>query len=432
MSWSRDLSNASQRAATRQVTIALLILVAVRLLLVLTLDVEQWSDLAWYYNRAAELVATGRYAEAGVPTAFWPVGYPAFLAWVMHLTEVSPRTGQLANIALSAAAALLMYHWCCLRFNAPEAGALAALLLALYPNHMGYSVGLYSEPLYVLLLLLLFIVMTHVTATRTIAAGLVAGLATLVKAQTLLLAPVLFFVLAWRAWSAASMQRALAHAMLGTVTMLVVVLPWTWRNATVMEAPVLVSTNGGMSLLSGNNPSMTTRLNEDFNDQDPLVKAVGFTVVDQVAADRRARAAAWQWIADNPARFIALMPKKLFRLWAPDGETEWLFQNGYAGYEKTRTIFRSVRVANQLFYAALLLGFALAWRHWAVRHDPSAWAVPLMIVYFSALSMVFSGQSRYHAPLMPFIVVYAALVLQKALQRRQTVAGAQRLPPHHG
>ncbi len=382
-----------------------------RLTLVLGVGVyvKQWSDPAWYFARAIELVQTGQYAENGVPTAFWPVGYPAFLAGVMQLTSAVPLAGQLANVVLAVVALLLLHRWCLQRFSDERVAGTAALLFALYPNAMGYSVGLYSEPLYIVLLLSVFVLIRpHASVGRMVCAGIILGLATLVKTQTLLLGPFLLLALTMPEVSAAGLRSALGRSLVGIAVMASTIAPWTYRNLVVMGAPIAVSTNGGMSLLAGNNPSMTTGLGYDFNDKDPIVKAVRFSVADQVAADARARAAAWHWIRENPAQFVGLMPKKLFRLWGPDGESEWLFQAGYSQYEDHRLAFRAVRVLNQAYYVLLLLGFALAWRRWLAPNDPTVWAVPLMFVFFSALSMVFSGQSRYHAPLMPFVIAFAS------------------------
>lgn len=389
--------------------LAVLLLLATRLCLVLSLEVRQWSDLEWYFARAVELLETGRYAERGVSTAFWPVGYPAFLAGVLWLTSPSALAGQLANVALSLTCMVLLHRWCLRHFDDQRVAGAAALLFALYPNQMGYSAGLYSEPLFTALLLALVLLMQPRTSLwRIAAAGFVAGLATLVKAQTMLLAPLLLFVLSLPQLSASGLRSALRQGALGTLVMAATIAPWTYRNWLVLGSPVPVSTNGGMSLLAGNNPAMTTGLGEDFNDRHPIVAAVQFSVADQVDADRRARAAAWGWVRDNPGQFVALMPKKLFRLWALDGESEWLYQAGFASYEKHRLAFRSMRVLNQAYYVALLVGFLFAWRVWFAPRNPAAWPVPIMITFFSALSMIFSGQSRYHSPLMPFIIGYAA------------------------
>lgn len=401
--------------------VAISILVLSRLSLILLIDVQPSSDMGWYYHRAIELLETGRYQENGIPTAFWPIGYPAFLALVMALGGTSVLTGQVANLALSVACTLLMYKLCLRQFGSQRIAAIAACLLAVYPNHMGYSLGLYTEPLYTALLLLIWVIVRPNGNVFTIvAAGLIAGLATLVKTQMLLLAPPLIFLLSLRTWERRNLISAIVNTVLATLVMLLTIAPWTSRNYQVFGAFILVSTNGGISLLSGNNPSMTFDLRTDFNDHDPIFDEVKFSVADQVAADKRARSAALAWIIENPTTFISLMPKKAIRLWLPDGESEWSIQRGFANYEKWWFGFRTARIFNQIYYFLLLAGSIYAFSRCIRLKEPQTLAVLVPILYFTALSLVFSGQSRYHAPLMPLIIAYAAWTLAKFYSKKIT------------
>ena len=134
--------------------------------------------------------------------------------------------------------------------------------------------------------------------------------------------------------------------------MAMVLVPWAVRNSHVFGETVLISTNGGATLLTGNNPSA----DGSYMENDPLVAQRNFSVRDQVEADRRARTLALNWIKENPGRFVQLMPRKIWHLWAKDGEIEWGYQSDYPNYEQYRVIFRSVRWANQIFYSLLLIG----------------------------------------------------------------------------
>lgn len=411
MAW-QTATSARAGEAARWLWAALIVAAGLRLLLLWAVPVEQASDAQWYMDRAREMLATGRYAENGVSTAFWPVGYPAFLAGVMAIFGPTALVGQLANAALGVAAVWLVHRWCLLQFGHPRVAGVAALALAVYPNHLGYAVGLYTEPLYTALLLALLVVARSPWGLwRWGLAGLLAGAATLVKSQTLLLAPVLLALLALPAWRLAAAWRLLPALCLALAGMALVVAPWTWRNVVVMGAAVPVSTNGGISLLIANNDSMRWGQAKDYDDTDPVFREVAFSVADQVAADQRARALAREWITTHPDRFVSLMPWKLWRLWAYDGEAEWWFQHGYAGYAESRWIFRTVRGLNQVYYLGLLalgaLGLWAALRRPGCR-QPHDWTLPCLLLFFSALCAVFSGQARYHYPVMPLVVAYAA------------------------
>ena len=122
------------------------------------------------------------------------------------------------------------------------------------------------------------------------------------------------------------------------------------------------------------------------------------------------------WIKDNPGRFIMLMPLKVFRLWAPDGEAEWFYQRGSAIYDANYVVFRIVRGANQVFYLGILaLALPSMWLLWRRRAalSPWAWTGVVFCLYFTLISMVFSGQSRFHFSLMPFVIGYASWTLAR-------------------
>ena len=58
------------------------VFVGLRLLSVICLDTTPTSDAAWYFERAVGLANGAGYSEGGLPTAFWPIGYPAILSAV--------------------------------------------------------------------------------------------------------------------------------------------------------------------------------------------------------------------------------------------------------------------------------------------------------------------------------------------------------------
>lgn len=90
---------------------ALAVMALLHLLPMALIDVPSTIDMGCYNHRAIGLVEAGRYAEANLSTAFWPVDYLGFLAGPMALFETSVRVGQLGNLALSVVCALLLYQW---------------------------------------------------------------------------------------------------------------------------------------------------------------------------------------------------------------------------------------------------------------------------------------------------------------------------------
>ncbi len=361
--------------------------IALRLPL-LALDVVPTSDFEWYFDAAKSIAGGAGFADKGHLTAFWPPGWPAFLAGFLWVAGPHARVGQIVNLALSVAVILLTARAGRLMFPRNNAWKPAVLLIAVFPNQIAYVPLLSVEIFFEVLLLAGFVLMA---AGHWVRAGIALGIATLTKTQALLIPLVLAYG---------------RTAALTTVIAAATVLPWTVRNYYVFDALVPVATNGGYTLVTGNNP----RANGGYNAADPLVQGVSRDPADQIASDREWRHRGVRWIEENPAAFVRLIPLKIFRLWARDGEAEWLYQSGYTDYAAHETVFRVMRWANQIFYTGLM---ALAvWslpRMWRQRRSlPAlAWSGWTVMMYFTALSVVFSGQSRFHFALMPFAAIYA-------------------------
>ena len=377
--------------------------------LIFLVPVSMTSDAAWYFNRAIGIAAGSGYSEGGLPTAYWPIGYPAFLGLVFWLFGNHVVAAQLANVLLSAAAALLTLALGRIMLQNEASARLAMLLLTLYPNNIAYTSLTLSETLFTAVLLSgTYAYIRHGTGLGTLFSGIVFGVAALIKPQ------VLFFPLMLVGLRIVLAPRAsrLRIAVLGIAlyaSMAAVLAPWSVRNFLVFHEVVLISTNGGPTLLTGNTgDKLSARGN--YRPDDPLVVQMRFSVADQVAADKRATRLAVQWIRENPGRFVALMPLKVWWLWAPDGEAEWAYQAGFSRYEDYSTAFRFVRLFNQIFYAAMLIAFAVAGWMMAVRRMPSPWLCLSfgLAVYVTIISIVFSGQSRYHFPVMPWIMIGAS------------------------
>ncbi len=112
------------------------------------------------------------------------------------------------------------------------------------------------------------------------------------------------------------------------------------------------------------------------------------------------------------------------RLWLPDGEAEWAFQGGAPGYARFAIVYRAVRVLNQGFYVALMLAFAAAFFVMIARRRRDGqrwigwWLLPYGIaLYPTLICVVFSGQSRFHYPVMPWVCMTAGWLVMTALGR---------------
>lgn len=414
-------------ATTRSALVLLWALYLIPRALLILLDVQPWSDAAYYFERAGELAAgQGYISPDGQPTAFWPPGWPLALSVPFKLFGASVQVVGLFNLLFAGISAALLFLLARRITGSDLAARLALLLIALYPNNAAYVPLALTEVFYTTLLLAICWLLVEQRSWLWLAgAGLLLGAATLVKAQTLVVVPLVLGIALLRApgfWAAVPKTIATGLA-LGAFAALVVA-PWSLRNERVLGELVLVSTNGGVTLATGNNPSATG----GYVDNDPAYLALQTRKgeLDEIAFDAEAKRLGTDWIKANPEKFVALMPVKFFKLWGPDGEAMWSYEKGAASYPAHAGFYTAVRWANQAWYWMLLGLFAVAavvqlrrrWRAGTGLFD--WWLLPYGIAaYPTAICLVFSGQTRFHYPAMPFIAISAAWLLADWLVRHR-------------
>ncbi len=423
------------------VPICAAVFVLVRLAMMLLLPVTPVADSHWYISRAFEMANGEGYHYGLLPTAYWPVGYPAFLAGVFTIFGHNLLAAKLANLMISFGIFVLTYRLSVIMFGNLLAARCALLLLTIYPNQIAYTGVLLSELLVSLLFLLGIFVFVREPVGRwaPLLAGLVFGAAALVKAQMLYMPAILLGLQWWYARSGLKWSQTLALTLRFTVPrgalvalgMALVVLPWSYRNTVAMHSFVLISTNGGPTFLAGNNPEARG----DFAPDSPLVEQANITSDDQVAADRRSYALGKDWIRQNPVAFGKLVPLKIWHLWAPDGDGEWWFQAGYDRYSENVVAFRTARGINQLFYAAVIIVWLMSFRPlWRCAGADRPWVLLTgwIALYVTLISIVYFGESRFHFPEMPLILIQAGWGLAYWLGRPAlaATAGMNRAGPY--
>lgn len=379
--------------------------------LILMLPVAPTSDAEWYVLRAIGMAFDLGYdGNNGAPTAFWPVGWPMALSVLFRIVEPSAIAIGLFNFGSAALGGWLTLLLGRRLFGSETTARIGLLLLAVYPNAIGYVPLALNEVFYSTLLLLFawMVVIGGRSAIWLVATALVFGFATLVKPQTLVLLPV-FFAIDWL--RKGDVWQRLPHVVARGALILalggMVIAPWAIRNREALGSWVAVSTNGGFNLLIGNNDEANGGYGEDTQAYTALMER---SDLDEVAADAEAKRQGLEWIATHPGRFLALAPKKLALLWLPDGEAEWAYQAGAASYDKHVGIYTAVRLINQAFYGMVMLGFVASFvlitlqRRAAGQRWVDWWLLPWAVAaYPTAVAVMIFGLSRFHFPVMPFV-----------------------------
>jgi 4-amino-4-deoxy-L-arabinose transferase-like glycosyltransferase len=396
---------------------------ALRLLLILTLPQQPYSDGAFYFGRALGLVNGEGYSEDGHPTAFWPIGYPALLAGAMLLFGKSLLGAMIVNL-VSAATILCLILWFGRTLGGELAGRIAALLYGIYPAHIAYTGAVLSETSYTAVTMAAFalLIARRHDWRGLVLSGLLFGAATLMRPQTMMfpIGAIIALLVVHRdfRWRDAFRALLIVHLVL-----VATVLPWSLRNERVFGQFVWVSTNGGVSFLTGANDMAT---GDHFEwENSPLWEASGIPrdqkVVRQVELDHRFRDMAKDWIRAHPGRYLAMGPKKVVLLWRKDSDGFWMLENAHPEKESE---LRVAQWGNQLYYMALLALSAFCF--WTAaravfRRDDAGMKPGLLLcmpLFASLLGFFFTGQVRYHYPAMPFVIVAAGWTLAFWFNRR--------------
>lgn len=360
-------------------------------------DEIDYDELGWSLSR------TGRYTMDGAPTAYRAPGYPALIGAVYAVAGRRPDAVKALQGVLDSITAVLLYAL--LRRRHRAAAAAAGFGWALFPPAILFSNLLFSEAAFVFGLVL-FALLADLRGPPTLAwaAGLLLGGLILVKPSMLIVAAAVPWVLSRspspRTGSPSPAERGSAAVLLAVA--LLPVLLWLVRNVIAVGAPVL-TTSTGVNLLIGNNPAATGGY------MAPTLPA-GLEPSGEFEADRRAGRAALAFISEHPVTAMRTEAKKLALLAGSESELAGGVFSPGPSRDRLRDRIRAVPgwlrfLVSFPTAAVVLLGlFGFATRP---LDDVGRWFIAVALATVIATA-VFFGSSRFHFPLMPFLVLFGA------------------------
>ncbi|MGO9838467.1 MAG: hypothetical protein ACLP1X_30160 [Polyangiaceae bacterium] len=402
-----------------------------------------------YYDVLAGRLASGAgytwlWPDGAVTyAAHYPVGYPAMLAVAYFIVGPSAGAAMALNALVGAAGAYGAHRLVdspgVARWR-PIAGGLA---VALHPALVPYTAALMTEGVAASLIVAAWATAGGArgagrAAPWVVGAGLIMGLATLVRPQSLVLAPVLG-TLAARAemgwgprWRRAAAVTALA---VGCVA------PWTVRNCVHMHRCALVSVNGGWNLLIG---AATTSGGWKLLEAPPQCATEWDEARKDACFERVARAD----ILRAPGAWIARVPAKLATTFDYFGAAPWYLHasapDAFADRAKVvlgtiETVTSRLLLIGALFvaarldgsrgmarkviaaigaaaaltvhgwigYAALAACLVLAGWRTAVRAPLVVPATAAVVIATMGIHAAFFGAGRYGLAVVPFVAALA-------------------------
>src|SRR5436190_6260620 len=252
MSAARRLADPGSGFAAKLIVLAA---AGLALRLVYGFSLNDPSGDAVFYHQVANRLADGDGFTLPFlgATAAHPPLFPLLLAVGSLLGATGMTAHQAIGCALGASNAVVA-GFAGRRLGGSAVGLIAAAVAAVYPPLLANDSLLLSESVYELTIALTILAALRVlelpSRGRVLVLGLAIGLASLARAEALLLVPLLGLPLALRLER--SRLLSLGLVCLGAV---VVVLPWTVRNLAAFDRFVLISTNDGSVIAGANCPS---------------------------------------------------------------------------------------------------------------------------------------------------------------------------------
>jgi len=379
----------------------------------------QIVDEQHYYQLASSLFAGWGFAWGPDKlTSIRPPLYPGFMALVWTVVgERSLLAIRGFQIVISLINVVLVYQLGRKIFN-QRVGILGATIFCFYPSLVAFNFLILTEVLFTCLLTAFLLIYVYLLQTNkgTMAfwSGLALGLAALTRSIVwplpLILCPLAFFTL-----SGTKATRLKLSVML-LLGYLVVVAPWAVRNTNLQGVFTVVNSMGGVTLLMGNYEY--TPMDRAWDPMTLVGEHSVFALIKKVhpeavhltegQKEQWAKKEAVAFMLENPRLTIQRSLIKFANFWGLERTIPAGFR---ALYHPPSWFAMTVAVLVPLIYACVMI-LACFGLFWGLPGERRAhWLVVLLILVVAGLHSLVFGHSRYHLPLMPFLILYAASAL---------------------
>lgn len=418
---SRDAAGAVLAIVNRTLFVILLVGVLLRAALVAwfhgeplyVVDEQQFSEIA------RSLAEHGTFATAtGELTSIRPPLHPGVVAAIYRAFGVENHTAvRIAQAVVSLATVVVTYVLADKLFDRRTA-LWAAAFVCFYPSLVLTTNLVLTETLFTLLLmtfcLCLMTAWQSGGAAWFAAAGATLALAALTRSVLWVFPPVLVVFL-WFALAEVPWQRRAVQIASLVLAFVVVLAPWSIRNSRLQKTFVTVDVMGGRNLMMGN------------YEHTPLYRAwdaIGVTGekswyavlareeprdkgATQGQRDKLAMRYGLRYAVSHPVLTAQRSTIKFFNFWQLEREFVAGAQRGYWGIDNRAAVLLLAAVVVGCYVAAMAGGIA-GW--WMLRPSDKRfhWFALLLVGFVCLVHTAVFGHSRYHLPLMPLVLIYAA------------------------
>lgn len=384
------------------------------------------DDSRAYFALSKALYEEGSYGGRDFrDSSDWSPGAPLIYAGSYYATGGAREgTARIVELLLGLAAIVVVYLLG-RRLNCRPAGLIAALGVAVYPPFIHSTGALFSEPPAIFTLPAAVLAFLWAVDQRRsgpwMVSGLLFGLTAMIRPEYLLVGIAFALLVAIRVARERGWRPSLAATALFVAALLLPIVPWTVRNAVVLDRLVPISTGGGKALYVG------TYLPADGEYQ--RVKALlverylgrdlepGSDALDQVdpaplfdrvaerhypnlprdeALGKVGKENFYDYLEEDPAGYAAMTVRKVWRMWSAG-----------IGEAMSATVGRVIQVTIVLLGLVGLGVLGVRRRWWELV----AMATPIVLV--TAVGAASLAAPRRNEVLMTLIFPLAGIALAR-------------------
>ncbi len=354
--------------------------------------------------------------QPNIPTVYRPPLWPAIIAVISLIMGPNDYYARLFLSCVGSGTCVLIYLFAKDLFGL-RIGMVAGAFAAVYPELYIYDGWLYTESLYIFLLLAfcysVYLFQRRPKTSRWIWCGVLLGLLSLTRPNGLLVLGLFLIwvaimcrtrVLTWRD----TVPRSIAISLLA----LAIIAPWTIRNYNVSHSFVPVATGDGTVLLGAYNDMILTTTPHLGSWINPLLSAPDVTkpypvstclATCEVARESAYEKAAEVWIQGHISSLPYLLTLHFLNMWQPDTHEADLPTDRFPQLASSREVLSMMKTFPILLFLLAALGFWVLlgrWREFLLIY--------LVIAMTIGECLVFYGSARFRAPIEPLLILLGA------------------------
>ncbi|MFI3297981.1 MAG: hypothetical protein R3Y59_10235 [bacterium] len=395
--------------------------------LILCYDNSQISDAYRYLKLANDVVENGGIYPLEMhrnDSYIFGSGYVNFAALLLNLFG-SVKVVLLANVLLLLGVALILYK-IAQQYLSQKIASILLLLFTLYPTNYGITLYTLTEPLFMFLAFLSFYLFISGNTRNIILSGIAIALMNTVRPFI----PVFIVLIPVAAFLLFKTERIKRISLCFLPMILTIAVIGSIHKATFGDF-IYQSSTGGVNLMMGANDDADGSYNDEvFKEGNIGALPLPREDMSYAEKDKFWRKQSVEWIKQNPIKWVCLFPKKIFSLFIHDNHS----MAGLAGDMKNREkygpsqyvpglitrfprykFFDLVIFYNQALYMAMMALFIHTSVIFIRKRNKLGITLIAWFILTTGLTIVTVGSPRYHYPLMPIVMLFAAYSLNRLI-----------------